>query len=161
MGEDGGRLDRTSRSRNNPQVRQFTTAHTSGVLTCPLLSTISPSLPRPSPPRDPFSPACAPLERPLVQCPLIPSSCWRPIEWRCASRRCCTRVHIAARPTVLRETEGTHISERDAPWTLGLARKISLSTRACLRIFFFFFSFLSLVRECLAVYVWAREVFLD
>lgn len=28
VGEDDGRLDRTSRSQNNPQVRQFTTAHT-------------------------------------------------------------------------------------------------------------------------------------
>lgn len=161
MGEDGGRLDRTSRSRNNPQVRQFTTAHTSGVLTCPLLSTISPSLPRPSPPRDPFSPACAPLERPLVQCPLIPSSCWRPIEWRCASRRCCTRVHIAARRRCFVRRKArifpsvTHLGR----WA-WLERYRSPRVRACVYSFFFF-SFLSLVRECLAVYVWAREVFLD
>lgn len=100
-----------------------------------------------------------------MQCPLIPSSCWSPIEWRLLRE---SLLHARAYNSttargVLGETEGTHISERDAPWTLGLARKISLSTRACLRVYIlFFFPFLCL--SCASVScVEVREVcsFLD
>jgi len=70
-------------------------------------------------------------------------------RWR--ARFDCTRVHIAPWSSASVGWGGrhrTHISERDAPWTLGLARKISrccccsfslslslfLSTRTCVRV---------------------------